>query len=75
MIGIHSDVVDRRHKINLLLLEELKERINKYPNLRFGQIMLNTFFKNDTNERYTEFESKIYNEESTTTLAYIERSN
>lgn len=64
----YKATIDMRHKINLELYNELGALLCSGKDLRFGQAV-SLFFHNDTNERMTEFESVIFNEEPAVTYA------
>lgn len=56
-----------RQKYNKLILETLSKLVDKHPDLRFGQILVNTevvTYKNDYDEMVVE---DPFNEESKTT--------
>ena len=65
---MYQTTLNVRQRLNLELLKNLEAIILSSPNIRFGQAV-SMFFKNKTNERYTEFENLIYNEEPAVTLA------
>jgi len=66
--GQYESVLEARKKINKELYEELGKLLFGDGNLRFGQAV-SMFFRNDTTERYTQFESMIFNEEPAITYA------
>lgn len=60
-----------RKEYNLLIVDKLKELIDKYPNLRFGQILVDAeiiTYKNNYNEMVVE---DPFNEESEITWKRI----
>lgn len=65
---------DLRYKVNLELYKELGALLCQKNDLRFGQAVMQ-FFKNDTNDRRTEFESSIFFEEPSVTLARFSKRN
>lgn len=64
----YKTTTDLRAKVNMELYKELGVLLSQSRDLRFGQAVM-FFFKNDTNERMTEFESSIIFEEPSVTLA------
>jgi hypothetical protein len=66
----YKSILDARIKFNTLLINEIAQMLTDNPSMRFGQAVA-LFFKNDTNERQTHFESLMYNEEPAETFARI----
>ena len=71
MSELIKDSIKERQKINRELVSTLSDLVEKYPTMRFGQILMNYFWDNDTLSRHTDFEYKIYNEEPAKTLATL----
>jgi len=68
-----KDTIKERQKLNKELIRGLEDIVEPEPTMRFGQILMNYFWDNDTLSRHTDFESKIYNEEPAKTLATLSR--
>ena len=71
MSQLVKDSIKNRLKLNRELVLELSKLVEENPTQRFGQILMNYFWENDTLSRHTDFESKIYNEEPAKTLATV----
>ena len=67
-----KEQIAERQKINRLLVQELTALVEKYPNQRFGQILINYFFGKYDGIEDMNLRSTIYNEEPAKTYGNLE---
>lgn len=68
----YQEVIELRQKINLELYKVLGQILADNPSIRFGQAVM-MFFKNNTEERQTQFENVVFNEEPVVTYARLQK--